>query len=134
MPCPGRILIIDHDEATREALAGFVRTMGCQAVTARDGLAGLAELGRGPPACLVLVDLGVPRITGEELVVRLRRSAPGSELPIVSLSSGGRELAPPAVERHLSKPFSVDEIWPTIERCCRATIRVEPSELLAQLS
>ena len=126
MACGGKILIIDGDPETRDALSSFARGVGCCAVTASDGVAGLAEVMAGPPPCLVVLDVDAPRLSGEELVRRIRRNAPEGGVCIVSLSrSGGRELAPPCVERHLGKPFSADVLWPLIERRCRSAIRIE---------
>ncbi len=134
MACRGRILIVDDDRDTREALSEFVRAVGCRADVACDGLAGLGALERGVPPCLVLVDVTMPRLGGEEFVRRVRRTPLGADLTVVSMSAGDRRLRPPLVDRHLAKPFGLDELWPTIERCCRATVRIEAEGAPAPLS
>lgn len=126
MSCGGSILIVDHDPDAREALAQFVRGLGCRAVTAADGVSALAELLGGVPPCLVLLDLEAPRVDAGDFVQRIRRGVCGEDVCVVSLSArGGEEPAPAGVDRQLGRPFSHDVLWPLLDRCCRAAIRIE---------
>ena len=131
MACRGCILIVDGDAETRQALVDFARAVGCSATAARDGVDGLRQLERGPAPCLVLVDLAMARLSGEEFVRQVRRGPGGGDLTIVSMSADEGRAPPPAVDRHLRKPFRLEELWPTIERSCRATIWLEADASLA---
>src|SRR5260221_9740713 len=72
MPPPtGNILIVEDDMATREMLETLLSTQGFHAVSAEDGLEALHLLRtvkhRAPNIpCLVLLDLKMPRLSGNE--------------------------------------------------------------------
>jgi len=67
----GNILIVEDDDATREMLANLLSTEGFHVVGAEDGLEALhllrAVRHRAPDTpCLVLLDLKMPRLSGNE--------------------------------------------------------------------
>lgn len=71
------ILVIDDDAFIRQLLVEVLSADGRQITTAPTGAEGLARLAESPPA-LVLLDLGLPDISGLTLL-RLMRSATGWE-------------------------------------------------------
>src|SRR6266536_5851128 len=72
MPSPaGNILVVEDDLATREMLANLLSTEGFHPVAAEDGLEALHLLRtvkhRAPDTpCLILLDLMMPRLSGQE--------------------------------------------------------------------
>ena len=81
------ILVVDDDPATREVLASVMREDGHQVVSsdaAEKALELLAQL----PVGLVLLDLGLPGMHGEEVLEQ--RSARGlqSKAPVVVIILG----------------------------------------------
>src|ERR1700755_2117802 len=71
MPPAGNVLIVEDDPDTREMLAALLATEGFHAVGAEDGLEALHLLRtvrhRAPDVpCLVLLDLKMPRLGGNE--------------------------------------------------------------------
>ena len=122
--CSLHVLVVDDDELIRTAIAEVVQEMGVAVTQARDGLEALEALATGPRPCLALVDLMMPRMCGEEFAQAVRRMH--LDLAIVSMSAGNGALAPPLVEGHVRKPFSIEEIEDVVERHCAAARRVAP--------
>ena len=82
----GRALVVDDSRALREALTTMLAREGWIVDVAEDGERawGLAEqLGYD----LVVTDLEMPRLSGFELIARLRRSARTARVPIIIVSS-----------------------------------------------
>lgn len=118
MACLGRILVVDDDPDIRAALRECLTTRGCTVVEAGDGADGLARLAEAPRPCLVLLDLNMPRLDGEGFANRVRDSPIYSDLLLISMSAGARELRPPLVDAHLRKPFELRDLEPTVARYC----------------
>ncbi|MCB1916749.1 MAG: response regulator, partial [Rhodocyclaceae bacterium] len=84
-----RILLIEDEAALRRALAAALSDGEGAAVVdeAADGEEGL-YLAREYPFDLAIVDLGLPKLSGLEVIRRLRAEA--SRLPILVLTARGR--------------------------------------------
>src|SRR5437762_4102164 len=70
-PSPGNVLIVEDDPDIRKMLAALLANEGFHTVAAEDGLEGLHLLRtvrhRAPDIpCLVLLDLKMPRLSGNE--------------------------------------------------------------------
>jgi CheY-like chemotaxis protein len=119
VPCKGRILLVDDDAGIREALRASFEAHGCTVVEAADGVEAMQCLNGPSHVCLVLSDLNMPRLDGESLLRRIRRDRRRCDLPVVSMSADLDRRAPPAVQRHLEKPFHFPALLPSIERYCQ---------------
>jgi len=84
----GTILIVDDEELVRTLAAKILLRAGFRVVTAEDGLAALEILRQNPAVDGVLLDLTMPRMSGEEAFPEIRRLRP--DVPIV-LASGYTE-------------------------------------------
>jgi CheY-like chemotaxis protein len=123
-PCHAHVLVVDDDDLIRTAIAEAVHEMGLAVTGARDGLEALEALAVGPSPCLALVDLMMPRMSGEEFA----RAARGMrlDLTIVSMSAGDGALGPPLVEGHVRKPFTIEQLEALVERHCAGARRLAP--------
>lgn len=81
-----RILLAEDDTLLGDGLQAGLRQAGFEVDWARDGIAAEHALAGAPYAALVL-DLGLPRRSGEELLARLR--AKGARLPVLILTARG---------------------------------------------
>jgi two-component system OmpR family response regulator/two-component system response regulator QseB len=81
-----RILLAEDDPLLGDGLQAGLRQAGFEVDWARDGIAAEHALAGAPYAALVL-DLGLPRRSGDELLARLR--AKGSHLPVLILTARG---------------------------------------------
>lgn len=99
-----RILVVDDDPGTREALTHILTRAGFRVIS-WDGHADLEAVTAGLPVRLALVDYHLPGLTGLEVARRLKKLAP--QCRIVLMSSEAPDPAQPElVDRFLSKPFS----------------------------
>ena len=78
------ILVVDDEVAIRRFLRTSLSAQGFQVLEAENGRSALDQLKRHH-IDLVILDLGLPDLDGEEIIGRLRQS--GAAVPILVLSS-----------------------------------------------
>jgi two-component system response regulator MprA len=108
------ILIVDDDQAVRDALRRALTQQGYEVEVASDGEQGLLRLRSNPNAIdLLIVDILMPRLDGLEMTRRLRSD--GSAVPILMLTA--REQVADRVagleagaDDYLVKPFALEEL------------------------
>jgi two-component system, OmpR family, KDP operon response regulator KdpE len=123
---PVRILAVDDEPAIRKLLQTGLSIQGYDVVPAADGKAAIASLASDPPD-LILLDLGLPDIQGQELLRQLSQKA--STIPVVVVSSrtdesGIVEALDLGADDYVTKPFNMNELV--------ARIRVALRHRLAQ--
>ncbi len=104
-----RILLVEDDPGVREALQALLARVGFHVAIAANGVEAWELLGRGPRFAAILVDLSVPRMTGNDLVAWVRRTPRLSAVPIIAMS-GERGLDVPSAQAFLEKPFSREQL------------------------
>ena len=107
-----RLLLAEDDALLGDGLQAGLRQAGFQVDWVRDGIAAEHALAGGTYAALVL-DLGLPRRSGEELLARLR--AKGARLPVLILTArdgvGDRVRGLDAgADDYLVKPADLQEL------------------------
>ena len=113
-----RILVIDDEAALGENIERMLRSPGVSVSVCVDPVKGLAECLANPPD-LVLLDVRMPGMSGEEVFARLHEVHPG--LPIVFLTAfGSVESAVLAMRNgafdYLKKPFKRDDLLLVVKR------------------
>jgi two-component system cell cycle response regulator DivK len=111
------VLIVDDVEDTRELYERYFQFRGARVTTAADGEAALAMIGSQRPDVIVL-DLAMPRMTGWEVIQRLKGDAQTRMIPIVVLSGqDARESALEAgADSYLEKPCLPDDLLAEVLR------------------
>lgn len=79
-----RILIVDDDESVARVLTHFLREAGHAPSVASNGHQALLAVRAKPD--LVLLDLGLPDISGDEVLRRLKRDPSAAGIPVVIVS------------------------------------------------
>ncbi|HYC70175.1 MAG TPA: CHASE domain-containing protein [Opitutaceae bacterium] len=113
-PLRGRVLVIDDEPSVRQIARVALESQGATVHEAANGDEALEFIRRaGPDLGLVLLDLTMPGLTGEETVHALRR-LPG-RFPIVLMSgytesAAARRAGHLDVQGFLHKPFEIDTL------------------------
>ena len=110
-----RVLLVEDDPGMREAIRALLARVGYQVAAVSDGVQAWEMLGRGPRFAAILVDLYTPRMTGHDLVARVRRTPRLSGVPIIAMSAERRRDVP-AAQAFLEKPFSREQLVSALER------------------
>ena len=122
----GNILIVEDDADTREMLATVLATEGFYAVGAEDGLEALHVLRtvrrRAPHVpCLVLLDLKMPRLGGNEFR-RAQLGDPTVASVPVAVMSGATDLEQRAqalgAVATVAKPIDIDLLLNVVRTYC----------------
>jgi DNA-binding response OmpR family regulator len=116
-----KILIIEDDRSILKAVEANLVGEGYEVETAMDGLTGL-ERASDPSQDLILLDLMLPKLPGEEICRRLRQN--GITTPILFLTAkneeehriAGFELG---ADDYVAKPFSIRELLGRIQAILR---------------
>jgi two-component system, OmpR family, KDP operon response regulator KdpE len=117
-----KILIADDDPQILRALRITLTARGYEVITAADGKATLAAAIDHHPDLLVL-DLGMPGLTGIEVIEALRG---WTEIPILVVSGRSESLdkvdaLDAGADDYVTKPFAADELLARIRALSRRT-------------
>ncbi|HZI13247.1 MAG TPA: response regulator, partial [Myxococcus sp.] len=111
-PGQPRVLIVDDDVTTRQVLRAQLERLGVACYEAEDG-EGAVALARTTPPDLIVLDVGMPRVDGFEVVDILRQGR-GRATPLIIFT--GQELSRVdqrqltlGITRHLTKARSSED-------------------------
>ena len=109
------ILIVEDDPSINGLIAEYLRQKGAVCTQAFSGTEGRLCFGAGG-FDLVLMDLMLPGLPGEELLAWLRQK---SGVPVIVLTARDELGAKVALlsggaDDYLTKPFELDEVWARI--------------------
>ncbi|MEO5573776.1 MAG: response regulator transcription factor [Gammaproteobacteria bacterium] len=112
-----RVLVIEDEAALRDQLVARLHAEGYAVEAAADGEVGLYQ-GREFAFDVAVVDLGLPRLPGVDVIRRLR--AAGKDFPILILTARGRwqekvEGLEAGADDYLVKPFQMEELLARIK-------------------
>lgn len=114
----GKILIVDDEKTTREILMRALSVKGFTITTVATGTEAL-EMMRQEPVDLLITDLLMPNMEGNELIEKARDLLPNL-IPIVITGHATIETAVKALQQgaydYITKPFDPEFIIPVIER------------------
>jgi CheY-like chemotaxis protein len=109
------VLIVDDDPDIRQALAETLREDGFEVWEAEDGAVALEQLPQIPRPCLVLLDLMMPVMGGDEVLERIRQSPdPETRSLDVFIFTAGSTVKEETARRAQAcfyKPFQLHELF-----------------------
>jgi CheY-like chemotaxis protein len=109
------VLVVDDDEDIRETLREVVEMAGRSVMLAANGAEALKVLEVQRP-CLIILDLLMPIMTGNQLIDVMKNAPELSDIAIlISTSAPGR--APPGIPV-LPKPIDIGILWSWIRKTC----------------
>jgi two-component system, chemotaxis family, chemotaxis protein CheY len=116
---PTKILIADDSALMHKLITALLPETAL--VHALDGTEALSRLEEHPDVSLMIVDLDMPRMNGLELVRRLAAAGVLARIPVVVMTTEGKEQDAIACLRagaaaYLRKPFQHDELVDLVAR------------------
>jgi len=108
-----RVLVVDDEPPIRKLLRTGLATQGFEVIEAQNGAEARAMRSRKPAPDLIILDLGLPDVSGQDLLHEWR--AAGDLTPVVILSSridegGIVEALELGADDYVTKPFGAAEL------------------------
>ncbi|MDE1896449.1 MAG: response regulator transcription factor [Rhodospirillales bacterium] len=124
----GRILVVDDEPQIHRFLAPALAAAGYEPLRAETGTQAL-RLAASTAPDLVLLDLGLPDIDGQEVLRKLRAF---SDVPVIVLSARDREAEKIAAldsgaDDYVEKPFALGELLARIRTALRRKSQTQPA-------
>ena len=118
-----RVLVVEDDPDLSRLMATHLASEGYDVARAPEAAAALELVGAGCVDVVVL-DLMLPRISGDGLLVRLREREGTRDLPVIVVSAKDAvwtrvDLLRLGADDYLTKPFDLDELTARIEALLR---------------
>jgi PAS domain S-box-containing protein len=114
---PRRVLLVEDEVVLRMSTTDMLEQLGCFVAGVGSGEQALELLARGGSFDLLLTDLGLPGISGEELAARVRGRFP--TLPVVIASGYGRSGMQGEGLQFISKPYSAVDLQQALDHAGR---------------
>jgi two-component system response regulator PhoP len=127
-----RLLLVEDDPNLSRSLASQLERAGYVVDVALDGEEGLYQA-REYPVSLAIIDLGLPKLSGIELIRQLR--AEGKSYPVLVLTARDRwqdkvEALKIGADDYVVKPFNVEELLARVDALLRRASGWAQSELV----
>ena len=115
---PRPVLVVDDDPDIRETLRFVLEDAGYPVYSAENGkeaLSILSSVARLPG--LILLDLMMPVMSGDEMLKALKSVHALAEIPVTIVTASGAPM-PPLASGLLKKPVDLDVLLRIVERSC----------------
>ncbi|WP_026840411.1 sigma-54-dependent transcriptional regulator [Citrifermentans bremense] len=113
-----KILVIEDDDSSREALLILLKSIGFTVKGCSSGQDGLGVLS-GEPFDIVITDLFLPDLNGIDILTRVKASSPRTEVILVT-GYGSAETAVQAMKKgaydYITKPLNIEELRIIIDK------------------
>ena len=109
-----KVMVIDDSKTIRRSAETLLKKVGCEVVTAIDGIEALAKITEHKPD-IIFVDIMMPRLDGYQTCALIKNNQTFRATPVIMLSSKdsifdrarGRIVGS---EKYLTKPFSKEDL------------------------
>lgn len=120
MAPPARVLVVDDSPTILKVVSAILTRNGFDPTVARDGLAGIELIKKGPKYDLVLLDFVMPRMNGYAFCRELRSNPAHRTVPVVLMSAKGDKIRGQFVQQTgavdaITKPFDARALVAVIE-------------------
>jgi PAS domain S-box-containing protein len=115
-----RFLVVDDNPANRALVRAILATLGADIVEACDGHEGV-KAAMELPFDVILMDMRMPGLSGEEAVAQIRRGGPNAACPIIAFSASADRRQLGRLRRLgfdgcLPKPFTLTDLIQAVEQ------------------
>jgi DNA-binding response OmpR family regulator len=122
------ILVVEDDADIRELTSQFLLTNGYSVFTASDGVPALKLIRQKRPD-LVIVDLGLPKLSGESLCIEIKKNYPEIPIIILTAKAGVSDVVEGfriGAEDYVTKPFDLDVLLARVQARLRKRVNTDP--------
>jgi DNA-binding response OmpR family regulator len=118
------VLVVDDDDDFRTALAETLEAEGYHVLGAATGEAALslfdeAAKGRAQPPDLLVLDLLMPRVSGIEVLQRLRKSRRWASLPVLVVTAVNDQMLPVRLDLPIAFKTDIQAVLDAIQQLAR---------------
>ncbi len=115
-----RVLVVDDSPTILKVVSAILARHGYEPAVAKDGLAGIEMIKKGPKYDLILLDFVMPRMNGYQFCRELRSNPAHRALPVVLMSAKGDKIRGQFVQQTgavdaITKPFDARALVAVIE-------------------
>ncbi len=114
---PQHVLFVEDEVVLRMSTVDMLERLGCMVSAVGSAEQALELLDRGDRFGLLLTDLGLPGMSGEELAAEVQRRFP--DLPVIIASGYGKNESQPGDLRFIGKPYSSIDLQQALEEVAR---------------
>jgi two-component system phosphate regulon response regulator PhoB len=131
-----KILIVDDEQDILDLLVATLKRAGYTCTTAENGAVALKRITADPPS-LILLDVMLPDMSGNEICRRLKSDPASARIPVIFLTAKGEEVDKIVgfelgADDYVTKPFSPRELVLRIKTILRR--QSEPAQADPTLS
>jgi CheY-like chemotaxis protein len=114
-----KILVVDDDPDILRLVDSILTGHGYEVTSAPNGRKALEQLRGGLVPCLILIDLEMPVISGQELRAELARDPSTRDIPVAMTSASRENLDQLGASlSRLEKPFNFPDLLRAVEEHC----------------
>ena len=116
-----RVLLVDDDATSVEALSELLKLAGHDVVCADNGRQALERLHEKDEYCVILLDLMMPVMNGYEFRKAQLDDPAIASIPVIVITADGRareKAAQLGSNRYFQKPLAPRELLRAIRDCC----------------
>ena len=110
------ILIVDDETEIRESLEEFLSDEGYVVDSAADGADALEKLTSEKPPCVVILDLLMPLVSGNEVYDKMQEDPRLSKIPVIISTSDPSRA--PSGSTVMKKPINLERLLGAVRRYC----------------
>lgn len=131
-----KLLVVEDDQGLQTYLKELLLDNGYVVDTASDGVMALNAIKKSPPD-LVILDLGLPNMSGEAVCGEIRKKYPQVKVIILTAKDGVSDIVEGlnlGADDYVTKPFVADELLARIKARLRSVQGNETTLTLADLT
>lgn len=122
-----KILVVEDDIGLQKYLKELLLDNGYSPKTASDGISALNLIPKAPPD-LVILDLGLPNMSGESVCQEIRKKYPDLPVIILTAKDGVSDIVQGlnlGADDYVTKPFIADELMARVKARLRRSDEVD---------
>ncbi len=119
--CCQSVLVVEDDNDIRAALVDVLECEGYHAVSATNGKEALDMLQEIEKPCLVLLDMMMPIMNGQEFLDRVMKDSYLAPIPVLIVSAIADKTNTKGAIGFVKKPVDIDTVLKIVDEYCNGT-------------